>query len=114
MTTQWDRATGALDIATLKALFASGSLTPESLIDAIYDRIAARGDDHVWIHLIDRETSKARARALLTARASPLHPAAACPTPHPTPPHPTPRRAVSNRSQAIAYNGAPGATATSR
>ena len=65
MTTQWDRATGALDIATLKALFASGSLTPESLIDAIYDRIAARGDDHVWIHLIDRETSKARARALM-------------------------------------------------
>ncbi|SFE19645.1 amidase family protein [Roseivivax sediminis] len=65
MNTQWDRATGALDIATLKALFARGDLTPDDLIDAIYDRIAARGDDHVWIHLIDRETSKARARTLM-------------------------------------------------
>ncbi|MDO6584670.1 amidase family protein [Salipiger sp. 1_MG-2023] len=61
----WDRATGALDIATLKACYADGRLTPETLIDAIYDRIAARGEDHVWIHLIARETSKARARALM-------------------------------------------------
>ena len=64
-TTPWDRATGALDIATLRALFAEGSLTPETLVDAVYDRIAARGEDHVWIHLIDRETSRARARALM-------------------------------------------------
>ena len=65
MTIEWDRTTGALDIATLKALFDEGTLTPEDMIDIVYDRIEARGDDHVWIHLIDRETSRARARALM-------------------------------------------------
>ncbi len=76
MTTDWDRATGSLDIATLRALYAEGALTPEALIDVIHDRIAARGDDHVWIHLIDRESCKARARALMadpSARDLPLY-----------------------------------------
>ncbi|WP_163851621.1 amidase family protein [Pseudooceanicola aestuarii] len=76
MTSDWDHATGALDIATLHGLFADSALTPEAVINAVYDRIAARGDDNVWIHLIDREASIARARALMadpTARDLPLY-----------------------------------------
>ena len=61
----WDPATGALDIATLHRHYRDGTLTPEAVVDAVHDRIAARGEDHVWITLIDRETTRARARALM-------------------------------------------------
>lgn len=61
----WDTATGALDIATLRHHYQAGTLTPEAVVDAVHERIAARGEDNVWITLIDRETTRARARALM-------------------------------------------------
>ena len=61
----WDTATGALDIATLRRHYQAGTLTPEAVVDAVHERIAARGEDNVWITLIDRETTRARARALM-------------------------------------------------
>ncbi len=51
----WPAETGSLDFHTLSEAYASGQLTPSKVVNAIYDRIAARGDDHVWIHLVPRE-----------------------------------------------------------
>ncbi|MCJ7997697.1 allophanate hydrolase [Rhizobium cremeum] len=53
----WSDATGSLDLATLGNAYASGALTPTRVVNAIYDRIEARGDDHVWIYLVPRETA---------------------------------------------------------
>jgi len=64
MTSPWSPATGSLDLATLGRLYRDGSLTPSAVIDAVYDRIAARGDDHVWIHLAPRGTLLAEAAKL--------------------------------------------------
>src|SRR5512133_1417482 len=58
----WDEATGSLDLVTLQRLYASGVLKPQDVIDAVYRRIAARGDDHVFIHLVAREDALAAAR----------------------------------------------------
>ena len=60
----WSPETGSLDLTTLTAAYAAGTLTPNAVVDAIYDRIAARGDDHVWIHLVSREDALAAARTL--------------------------------------------------
>lgn len=62
--TNWSAITGSLDLTTLTAGYASGALTPSQVISAIYDRIAARGEDHVWIHLVDRADALAAAAAL--------------------------------------------------
>jgi allophanate hydrolase len=56
----WSPADGSLDFGTLRQGYASGSLSPRDVINAVYDRIAARGDDHVWIHLVPREDALAR------------------------------------------------------
>ncbi|MDR6902977.1 amidase family protein [Rhizobium miluonense] len=50
----WPAETGSLDFHTLTAAYASGQLKPSTVVNAIYDRIEARGDDHVWIYLISR------------------------------------------------------------
>jgi allophanate hydrolase len=39
-------------------------LTPTAVIEAVYDRVAACGEDHVWIHLCAREQSLAQAQQL--------------------------------------------------
>ena len=57
-------ATGSLDIGTLQRGYAQGSLKPSDVVAAVYERIAARGDDAVWIHLAPRESSLAQARQL--------------------------------------------------
>ncbi|MBZ9939045.1 allophanate hydrolase [Mesorhizobium sp. BR1-1-16] len=67
MTADWSPATGSLDITTLGRLYRSGALKPTDVIDAIYDRIAARGDDHVWIHLAPRDALLQHAAALESA-----------------------------------------------
>lgn len=54
----------ALDIATLSAAYATQRLTPTALIDAVYRRIARRGDDKVWLHLRPRADVLAEAGAL--------------------------------------------------
>ncbi|OLP61619.1 allophanate hydrolase [Xaviernesmea oryzae] len=60
----WSDATGSLDLTTLSRAYKAGTLTPSRVVNAIYDRIAARGEDHVWIHLVSREDALATARAL--------------------------------------------------
>ncbi|MBI3328357.1 MAG: allophanate hydrolase [Nitrospinae bacterium] len=55
---------GSLDRATLHRLYRSGVLHPAAVIDAVYSRMAARGDDHVWISLIPRQAALARAAQL--------------------------------------------------
>jgi Asp-tRNA(Asn)/Glu-tRNA(Gln) amidotransferase A subunit family amidase len=66
----WDPLTGSLTLATLHGLYQSGALRPETVIDAIYSRIAARGDDHVWISLISRQEAMASAARLSAVRIS--------------------------------------------
>jgi allophanate hydrolase len=67
----WDELTGSLDFTTLRALYASGELRPEDVVRALYQRIAARGQDHVWIHLVpETEAVAAAQRAAATLPAS--------------------------------------------
>ncbi|QWW71451.1 allophanate hydrolase [Rhizobium sp. WYJ-E13] len=61
---KWSDTTGSLDLSTLSSAYAAGTLTPTRVINAIYDRIAARGEDHVWTYLVSRETALATAEAL--------------------------------------------------
>lgn len=67
MTQTWSPASGSLDIATLGRHYRDGSLTPSAVVDAVYDRIAARGDDHVWIHLAPKADLLAAAARLEAA-----------------------------------------------
>jgi allophanate hydrolase len=60
----WDELTGSLDFSTLRALYNTRALRPEEVIRAVYRRIAARGQDHVWIHLISEEEAIERARLI--------------------------------------------------
>lgn len=53
-----------LDIGRLGAAYRSGATTPERVVADVLDRIAARGDDGVWITLVEREAALARARVL--------------------------------------------------
>lgn len=70
---QWHRQDGSLDLATLRAGYACGELLPRDVINAVYDRIAKRGDDHVWIHLVPREEALAQvARLEKEGRQGPL------------------------------------------
>jgi allophanate hydrolase len=53
----WDDTAGSLDFNTLQSRYTTGALQPEDVI-----RIAARGEDHVWIHLVSEEEAIAAAR----------------------------------------------------
>jgi allophanate hydrolase len=39
----------SLDITRLSAAYAEGVATPAAVIRIVLDRVAAAGDDHVWI-----------------------------------------------------------------
>jgi len=54
----------SLDLAELRARYAGGSLTPTTLVEGLLARIAARGDDHVWIDLLGRDELLEIARRL--------------------------------------------------
>ena len=71
----WDELKGSLDFTTLRALYAGGELRPEDVVRAVYRRIAARGQDHVWIHLVPEAESVAAARRVAAAlpRRAPLY-----------------------------------------
>ena len=56
----------SLDITTLHAGYRNGSLTPTQVIEEVYRRIEARGDDHVWLSLVPQRVAVERARALET------------------------------------------------
>ena len=69
----WSAKDGSLDFTTLRQAYASGATTPRDVISAVYDRIASRGDDHVWIHLVPREDALAAcARVMTLSRQAPL------------------------------------------
>jgi allophanate hydrolase len=54
----------ALDMASLTRLYRDGELTPSALIAGLIERIAARGDDNVWILRISDAGLMARAAEL--------------------------------------------------
>ena len=66
----WDPGTGSLTRVALHHLYQAGPLCPEMVVDAVYRRIAARGDDHVWISLIPRHQAMAHAAQLSARRTS--------------------------------------------
>jgi allophanate hydrolase len=47
-----------MDIGTLEASFAAGTLDPGDLLDLVYSRIAARGKRPIWIELVPKETAR--------------------------------------------------------
>lgn len=55
---------GSLQATCLRRAYLAEGVAPESVIDEVYDRIAARGDDAVWIHLLPREEARAAADRL--------------------------------------------------
>lgn len=58
------RPADSLDLGTLAARYRDGSLTPTEAIEGVLARIAARGDDKVWIHLVPRRRLLAMTRSL--------------------------------------------------
>ncbi len=52
----------SLDLATLRARYADGTITPRGLIEAILGRIEAYNDPAVWIHRLSRDELLAHAR----------------------------------------------------
>jgi len=60
---------GSLDFASLKRAYAQG-LSPAQLVREVYQRIATRGEDHVWLHLLPEEVVLEKARALEARRAA--------------------------------------------
>src|SRR3954468_3244167 len=58
-----DRVPDRLDLAGLAAGYAAG-LRPRAVVDAVLDRIAARGDDATWISRFDAATLHAEAGAV--------------------------------------------------
>ena len=61
----------SLDLATLGGRLRARALRPRDVVDGVLGRIAARGDDKVWIHLASREALAARADEL--ERRGPAH-----------------------------------------
>lgn len=55
---------GSLQGGVLRAAYLSGSLGPVDVVDVVFERIAARGEDGVWIHLLDRARVRSAAAAL--------------------------------------------------
>jgi allophanate hydrolase len=58
------RATDSLDIATLGAGLRAGNRRPAQIVEAVLERIRARGEDRVWIHLLPQAELEARAAEL--------------------------------------------------
>jgi allophanate hydrolase len=69
------QATASLDLASLRASYAAGRLKPTQLVAAIVERLARRGQDPTWIHLVPRAALEARAAGLerRSARELPLY-----------------------------------------
>jgi allophanate hydrolase len=54
----------SLDLQTLRHALLGGTLRPREVVAGVLDRVAARGDDKVWIRLAPRGALQARAAAL--------------------------------------------------
>ena len=50
-----------LDIPSLKAAYANGTHTPDSVIADVFQRIRAQGERPVWITLVDEGAARERA-----------------------------------------------------
>jgi allophanate hydrolase len=61
---KWDPLLGSLDIATLSNLYRAREVSPVEVISGVYRRIAARGDDAVWIHVASEAEILDRAKML--------------------------------------------------
>lgn len=48
-------ASPSFDIGTLHTGYRRGEFTPADIVDEAYRRVAARGEDHVWLALVPRE-----------------------------------------------------------
>ena len=70
----WSAKDGSLDFETVRRAYASGTITPRDVISAVYDRIASRGEDHVWIHLVPRDDALAACERVMRSlsREAPL------------------------------------------
>ncbi len=55
---------GSLDIAALRSGYRNGTLTPSLVIERVLERVAARGDDAVWIDRPDADVLRGTARRL--------------------------------------------------
>jgi len=66
----WDPEKGTLRVAALRSLYKAGVDTPSGVVEAVYQRISAAGEDRVWIHLVPREEALKRARELPAMPAS--------------------------------------------
>ena len=55
----------SLSIPSLQAGYADGSITPVDVIVEVYRRIDARGEDHVWTVLSDKQDALESAQDLL-------------------------------------------------
>ena len=53
----------------LQAAFSSGERTPSDIVHEVCERIAARGEDGVWIHLESEDKLLTRAQELKARRA---------------------------------------------
>lgn len=58
----------SLDFKTLSRAYATRDLTPLQLVDELLRRIAARGDDKVWLHLATGDELRQQARNLEVRR----------------------------------------------
>jgi allophanate hydrolase len=66
----WSAQNGSLDFVTLHRAYRAGRLTPVDVVEAVYARIEARGDDPAWIGVVRRAEALAAAQRLM-ATASP-------------------------------------------
>lgn len=60
----WSHHEGSLAISSLLPLYRERKLTPSEVVAAIYDRIAAAGDDAVWITKVSHDAALAQAQEL--------------------------------------------------
>ncbi|MBI1243683.1 MAG: allophanate hydrolase [Alphaproteobacteria bacterium] len=62
----------SLDFTSLRTAYASGA-DPQAMVESVYSRIAARGNDPTWLHVVPMERALEAARALADIpRTSPL------------------------------------------
>ena len=57
-------ASDSLDLVTLAGAYRDGALSPTELVSGVLERVARRGDDKVWIHLLVGEELLSMAKAL--------------------------------------------------
>ncbi|CAN5118791.1 allophanate hydrolase [soil metagenome] len=70
----FDAPVASLEAPELRAGFAKGAFTPVDVVNAVYDRIEARGADGVWITLVPRHEAVATAAALAGGATDPSTP----------------------------------------